>query len=479
MTPTPSAPQSPPPALRLSRFDGVVAVVMAVLLVGILLTILMGDRVGVQVERYGPGDNASSTARITLTFNEPMDAASVTGRLQFDPPLEGEFGWNGKTLRFTPAQPLTPGQTYAVTLRAGAQGSSGRQVLEDVTFNFRVRTPRVAYLMPADSTPQNIWIATPGQPDSAGQATFSPTGILNFDVSPDGTKIAFAERTQFATASIKLLDLANGSIEQLTNCPDSDCNTPVWRPDGTLIAYHRIDLNSDISQVGASPTRIWLIDLTTTPASERPLFSDNQILGYSPQWSADGSKIALFDNNNRGILVYSFTDGSTTLVPSRSGSDIALSPDGTQLVFPRLIFDDAEGGARSVLQLADLRDGQVVDLVDPELPVDDTQPVWNPDGRHLAISRRYTDSRATRTRQLSVLDVQTGEVEDIISDPRYSNGFFSWSPQGEQLVVQRFPELTESGDYNSSGRPEIWTYNLRDSSLIQIEQNAYLPRWVP
>src|SRR5690606_30146980 len=154
-----------------------------------------------------------------------------------------------------------------------------REVLSNIRFDFDVRRPRVAYLTPADSVPQNVWIAEPGVEASAAQVTFSTGGVLNFDVSPDGTMIALAERNEYGTSDIKLLNLETGATEQLTNGVDSDCNTPVWRPDGTMILYHRIDLNSDLGSVGVSPTRVWLIDLTTTPPVNRPLFSDSQILG--------------------------------------------------------------------------------------------------------------------------------------------------------------------------------------------------------
>jgi Tol biopolymer transport system component len=475
----PSRPGQPQIHFRLTRFDTIVAGVIAVLLGAIILTILLGDRVGVQIERFAPIDAASSTAAVTLTFNEMMNWDSVIQRLQFSPPIDGDFNRGSRTLRFIPAEPLEPGETYRVSLIAGAESSSGRKVLRETTFDFRIRTPRVAYLAPADAVPQNIWLSDPYQPDSAEQLTASPTGVLNFDVSSDGTRIAFAERSEFGTSDIKLLDLETRTLRQLTNCVDADCNTPVWRPDGSMIAYQRIDLNSDFTQLGVSPTRVWLIDMTTTPPIERPLFTDSQILGYSPQWSADGSRIAVFDNNSRGILVYNMDDGSLTLIPSRSGSDMALSPDGTRLIFPRLIFDDDQAGARSILQSADLIDGAIADLIDPNAPVDDTQAVWNPDGRHLAIARRYTDERATRTRQIVLLDTETGATEDLIFDVRYFNGFFSWDPQGAQLVIQRFPEMTTDGEFNSSGRPEVWTYHLVDETLLQVAQNAYLPQWVP
>ena len=299
---------------KFTRFDATVAAVMLGLLAAIGLTILSGDHIGAQIERYSPTGVSASTAPVTLTFGEVMDWDTVIAHMEFSPPLQGDYHSSNKSLRFSPAEPLTPGAEYAVTLRAGSSSASGRQVLDELSFSFRIRSPRVAYLSPADSVPQNIWLADPLQPDSPQQVTFSPGGILNFDVSPDGTHIAFAERGEGGTANIKLLDLATGSLQQLTHCSDSDCDTPVWRPDGSLIAYHRIDLNSDLSQVGVSPTRIWLIDMTASPPSERSLFSDNQMLGFAPQWSANSQKIALFDNKDSAIVVYSLANDKTTMI---------------------------------------------------------------------------------------------------------------------------------------------------------------------
>lgn len=465
--------------IRLTRFDTLVAGVIIALVAAIVVIVSLGDRVGVQIVHSEPLGEAATTTAISLTFADVMDWDSVIERMRFDPPLQGDYQATGKTLRFRPDTPLKAGTQVQVTLLAGAQSSSGREVLHDSGFHFSVRSPRVAYLLPADAVPQNVWISDPDNPDSAQQVTFSELGVLNFDVSPDGTRLAYAERNVEGTADIKLLDLKSGEVRRITNCTDANCDTPVWRPDGNLIAYQRIDLNSDFQQVGVSPTRVWLIDLTTNPPSERPLFTDNQILSYAPEWSADGSRIAVFDNNSRGIVVYDMNDGRMSLIPSQSGSDIALSPDGSKVIFPRLIFEQGGAGARSVLQIADLTEGEVTDLIDPDEPIDDVESVWNPDGRHVAIARRYTDNRATRTRQLYLLDTETGQTEELVFDERYFNGFFSWNPEGNQLVIQRFPELTETGDFNQNGRPEVWTYRLSDGSLNQVAQNAYLPHWVP
>lgn len=465
---------------RFSRFDKVVFGVIVALIAAIGLTLLMGDRVGVQIRSFSPADTASSTTRVAVQFSEEMDWDSVIENLHIEPAINGDYTWTGRILRFAPEEALKPGQTYTFTIGAGSQSSSGREILADSAFHFDIRRPRVAYLAPADSIPQNVWAATPGDMASAEQLTFSTSGISSFDISPDGTRIAYAERnSNTGTSDIKMMHLETGVIQQLTNCPDSDCDSPVWRPDGNIIAYHRVDLNSGLDAIGASPTRVWLIDLSTQPASTRPLFSDSQILSYAPQWSADGSRISVYDNNQRGLLIYDFSDNSMGFIPTlNGGGDVALSPDGMRVVYPHLIITETQG-ARTTLDMADLEAQRVIQLSNASEPVDDATTAWHPDGRYLIIARRYIDNRYTRTRQLYLMDTEDLSIEPLVVDQRYFNGYFSWDPLGESIVMQRFPELTEDGQPNSSGRPEIWTYHLADDELLQAAENGYFPRWIP
>lgn len=464
--------------MRVTRFDRVVLGVGLLLVLALAATILLGDRVGVTLVKVAPVDSARSTSPISVQFSEPMDRQSVETRLRVEPAVTGVFAWSGASVSFRPEKPLEPGQSYTVVLEPGALSEQGRQVLDERRFSFTVARPRVAWLAPADGAPQNIWLAETDNPQSARQLTFSPSGVYDFGVSPDGTRIAFAERNRdTGTSDIKLLNIETGGITQLTNCVDADCTTPVWRPDGRMIAYSRVEYNRELQDVGSGPMRVWLLDLTTTPAATRPLFSDLQILGYGQQWSADGQRIALY-NRDEGILIYDFETGTTTAVPSRSGSAGALSPNGAQIVFPELTFAEGQG-TRSYLQLADLETQELRRLSAPDDPAQDERADWRPDGEALAIARRYEDQRYTRGYQVFLMNPDDGSVEQLTDDPRYANAFFSWGPAGDQLVIQRFPELTEDGQPNPAGRPEIWVMDVATRALTKIADNAFHPRWAP
>lgn len=463
------------------RFNRATALALIITLAGIGAALLLwASRSGVIIVTFAPEGDARSSAAITLRFSEPMNQVSAEAHFHIEPAIAGTFSWEDATLIFQPAAPLPPGETVRVTLAAGALSASGRDLAADTSFAFTVRQPEVAYLFPATTSPANIWIAAPAAPQAARQVTFSPTGVFDFSVSPDGTQIAFsAFNSGTGATDIELLDIATGGLTQITNCLDAKCTRPVWRPDGRTIAYERIDYNTALADqgVGASPNRVWLIDLTVVPATTRPLMSDLRMVGHSPQWSADGQTIAFYSTNLNAIIVYNLATGAMTSVPASGDNSGALSPDATRLVFSEMVINEGSG-ASSHLALVDLISGEERLLSDPGLPLDDHRALWRPDGEALAVARR--DLREMRSFQIYEMDPATGEAHALTRDPRYSNMFFWWNATGQQLVIQRFPELDENMQSNLiDGRPEIWTLNVATGALTLIRQDAMLPRWVP
>lgn len=472
-----------------THFDRVVIVVIAALIILLGVIVLLGDRVGVQLTPLAPLGEAHSTSGITIRFNEAMNHDSVTERFRIEPEVAGAFNWSGSTLTFQPTEAMLPGHTYTAVLQPGAFSENGRAVLSEYRHSFTVAQPRIAYLAPADGNPYNIWLVDTANPANPEQLTFSQTGVYDFGVSPDGTKIAFAENNLNASGSdIKLLDLETGALQQLTNCQQASCTTPVWRPDGRMIAYMRVEYDE---QFGSSPPRIWLLDLTTTPATTRPLFQQSQILGYGAQWSADGKRLALVDRASVAILVYDFTTDHITSINSQAGDSGALSPDGTRLVYPDLVTDQT-GALVNKLRMVTLDSGEFTEVSTEDDPVNDQRSAWNPDGRTLAIARQ--DGRIARTIQIVLYDTQTGETKLLTDDLRYSNLLFFWDPTGTQVVVQRFAEAglptqgvpgNPSGETATpeadapSGKPEIWTFDTETGEGTLLVVNGFWPRWVP
>ena len=466
----------------LSPFAKSVLVMGWLLLMGIVLTIVLGDRVGVRLVRVEPSEEMHSGGSILLQFSAEMDRASVAERLRLEPDVAGEWRWNGSILRFKPTIPWPPGETYTVTLSAGASSRWGRPMRQETQIEFRIRQPRALWLGPADQPPYQIYYADIDELGNAYPLTDLPNGIYDFAVSPDGQQVVYsAALVQGEPHELFLLDLATGNHSQLTQCTleDADCTRPAWRPGRRELAYERVELNRQLANVSASPTRVWLMDLTGTPRT-RPLFADNQQLGHSAEWSADGSTLAIFDPSfpEAGIVVVNPNSGEDAqFIPSKSGSVGALSPDGSRLFFPEIhILGDT---VRTILRQAELAEGLITDFTPGDLAVDDTMAAWHPDGRQLLFTRRYDGERWTHSPQLYLLDTETDSLQSLVFDRRYNVSDFSFDAAGTMILMHRFPLLDEAGNYNNAGLPEIWLYEMDSGELRRLAVNGFHPRWLP
>ena len=100
-----------------------------------------------------------------------------------------------------------------------------------------------------------------------------------------------------------LFDMTTRISQLLYACPDAACSEVAWRPDGKVIAFDHVELNSG-NGMPPGATRVWVYDLDSNQA--QPLFKDTQQLGYSPRWSPDGQKLAVYDSGNGVVVVHDF-----------------------------------------------------------------------------------------------------------------------------------------------------------------------------
>ncbi|NOG52190.1 MAG: hypothetical protein HND48_24195 [Chloroflexi bacterium] len=337
---------------------------------------------------------------------------------------------------------------------------------------------RVAYLAPASSGPQNVWTVIPGDPDSAAQVTRSPGGVFDYAASPDGRRIAYAERdVTTGRVNLMLVDLYDGTTRTLVDCValNADCTTPAWKPDGSALAYMRRTYDPAFG-TGSGVPKIFIIDgLNTGQPRDYPLFNDNQTTGSQPVWSANGRRLAFYESTAGGVLVFDFNPADEAdrikFVPADNGMTGALSPDGETLITSTLEMG-GEITVRSQLIVAELVDNTLRDLFPDGQSNDGVSAAWHPDGRRIAVLRQYADDeRGTRGQQVYLYDLVSESLTPLIVDDTFNHGALSFSPDGSMLVVQRF-------DYGG-GQPGIWVYEMATGALYEVASNAYLPGWVP
>jgi TolB protein len=176
-------------------------------------------------------------------------------------------------------------------------------------------------------------------------------------VSPDGTRIAF-DHTGDNESSIVVMN-ADGSGRQ-TITPDI-ASFPEWSPDGTLIALADIDHNSIyvVHPDGSGLRRV----VTNAPQ-------------YGIAWSPDSRVIAY--GGSAGLTTVDVSSGAHKVLAPLPGSwRPAWSPDGAQIA-----FDDNDGNVRVVAP-----DGS--NLRNTHVQTGAETPSWSSDGTRLVVGRSY------------------------------------------------------------------------------------------
>ncbi len=292
--------------------------------------------------------------------------------------------------------------------------------------------------------------------------------------SPDGSRVAFwglAERTSardlFTVAADGSQSAETAAIRVLDDAPVDW--SPIWSADGRSLLF---------ASTRGGTMNLWRIAID--PASGRPNGKPTSMTVPS-SWvgflsaSADGRRVAYLDRNVRNTIQRAPFDPSlgTITGPVRAAplgtiepyETIALSPDGTDLVFDdagfpqRLFLVDARGLLRQLTEgphrdrqgafspdgtwiafqtdrwpgkLALIRsDGSGLRELATDRTTSAFYPVWSPDGRWLACSS---------TEGSFLLPVEDGKAagEPVPIAPRDETGVAFWpssfSPDGRQLA---------------------------------------------
>ncbi len=97
-----------------------------------------------------PGEQQPLDAPLALTFDQPMDRASVEASFSISPTVGGNFRWSDdRTVAFVPSEDLARGRRYQVRLSQEAQNAEGKPLEEAIRFDFAT----VGYLLVAEVVP--------------------------------------------------------------------------------------------------------------------------------------------------------------------------------------------------------------------------------------------------------------------------------------------------------------------------------------
>lgn len=313
--------------------------------------------------------------------------------------------------------------------------------------------------------------------DGSDRRTIGPIGLIGgYDVSPDGTQIAFVHaRTsdyavcRVATAGGQLTELAQGigphwspdgrhiafvgahedlyimnadGGAQIRLTTHGGVKQVQWAPDGQQIAYLRCATEDGLCQHKA------LAVVDADGHHQRQLADENLRVG-SFAWAPDGAALTFVSHHNELGDIYRVNrDGSAQLLLATGGAYAPTwSPDGKHIAF---ITNDGKALGISIMNA----DGsQLMHLIEGN------ELVWSPDGTYLAIAA----SRATGS-DLYVIQ------PDGAQKTRLAEGFGpTWSPDGAYIAFTAA----------RADAPGIYVMRADGSHQTRVFTEVGSARWLP
>jgi len=298
---------------------------------------------------------------------------------------------------------------------------------------------------------------------------------------------------------------------------DVDSWTPVWSPDGGMIAF---------IVRGEKPNgQIWIVPMSGEgrPAGEPAKIAApqgvtelNRLLGWAPgnkigiisrslefalytvpaaggkaaaikiggyatqpRWSPDGERIYYRDGDGQ-IAFIPAEGGDASIVSIQSetkfvigdpGAGLAISPDGHRIVFS----GTKKGIAGRNIWTLPIDGGTPMQLTVASAPFEDQFPCWSPDGKSIAFVRTQKDDRYWLgfRAEIYIVAAAGGEVERITDETDQVNlQAIAWSPDGTMLAYISRDVTYMARDWKPAGSWDVWDGSLKVYSLRERKSRS-------
>jgi len=302
--------------------------------------------------------------------------------------------------------------------------------------------------------------------DTPGHVEYDPVW------SPDG-RLAFVRQPLFAWDQDEVVVTEPDGTNPVRVAGGMDIMYPTWSPDGASIAFvegaSSVAYSDPLTCPETGIPRLFLADVAV--ATSRPVVEmaapDGCPILSAPQWSPDGTRIALA---TRGIYVVDVAGGRLTeIVPPTDAVAVSWSPDGQRLA----VATRTSLGGPSARILVVGADGQgLMEIARFDGPVDSL--AWSPQGNLIAFIAG-TDGFSGEAR-LFVVKPDGSGLRSLVQGVERR---LAWSPDGRRLAVSL---VDPSFSPFTGGVPNIYTVDVDDGSttrLTDVAASEYGPAWSP
>jgi Tol biopolymer transport system component len=436
------------------------------LLLAIGLVILLSGQLGVRITTDLPNNGLVGPYQvITLTFSEEVDPSLTEKLWTLQPQVDGRIDWpSPRTLRFTPSRPLQPDIDYQLTLRPGDVTPVGHQIKRSPTWTFRVRTPWITVLRSANGV-SAIWAVNLDGSDSH-RLTSESVKVICYDTARSGDFLVYCAANKQGGIDLWRVSRAGSDDKLLLDCGADRCTLPAISPDETRVAYTREVAGAGPNLPYGAP-RIWMLDLSG--GQNGPIYEDQQIIGYGPSWSPNGTLLASLDAFNDQIRVLDMTSRKQFVFSSVTSAPIAWSPDSSAFLFTDV--KQGEQGLLTQVRRADITINKTETLIGSTDQRDYSYGAlaWSPSGERVVLGMRTAVDKPGDS--LWLFDPATLDGPTIVSEEEYTYNAPSWNPWGTALIFQQFKLRGENA-------PEIglWVDGEVQSHLLT---KGLMPHWLP
>jgi Tol biopolymer transport system component len=259
-----------------------------------------------------------------------------------------------------------------------------------------------------------------------------PSGAWLYDVSGDGSRVAFVTKTD-GRNQVWIMNMDGTGLRQLTHDP-FEATDPAWSPDGTQIVY--------VGFGGGDSRDLFVIDVASGIPSKIKSEPEDP---WNPGWSSDGSRILYWSwvetddpsevsTTSTSVEVRSVSVKSGRVSVLAGGADRrgawegAWAEQSERIAFIAARFKMGSGDANHALWLMDGDGSRKEQLL--RLDVDDASgTAWSPDGTRIAfIVSRHGGYF------VHVFDLATGEDRQVVP-----GAYVAWVDDSTLLVQEFLP----------------------------------------
>jgi Tol biopolymer transport system component len=427
-----------------------------------------------------------------ITFDRPMDHASVEKNLVIGPALPGKFSWAGRRLAYTLTSPIPYGEKYHLQIEgAREQFRSGNRLGQTLAIferEFKSRDRAFAYIG-TNGEEQGRLIFYNLTEEKKTLLTPADLTVMAFEFYPDGKKILFsAVAKNQGVQGIRELQLyqvdssqSPAKIELVLDNKDYQNNHFDLAKDGETIVVQRIERRNPIN-----------FDLWAVKSGEKP--QQLNIQGGEFLIAPDSKTLAVTQGEGIALLPLKTETKPLDFLP-KFGRILNFSADGTAAAMVNFNTDNAK--MRYIRSLFYVNNqGLQKRLLNLQGSIIDCQ--FNATGSDLycLLTELVTNSQEYKEKPyFAKIDVKTGQVTPLLELADYRDIHISLSPDGLAIIFDQLrtsydtnptnPLTTDSGETIISGRLWMLIPPLQDgvkaskSDLIELPLAGIRPQWMP